>query len=367
MTADLFDMDLRALRRDRALATRARAVPVRARVRRLPRPDRAGQPPVRSALLIGCPIAAGPIGFGLAVRSKSRSRAAVRRGGRRTLALRTGRSAPSSYDLCVAVGTLDTVNDLPLRAPTLLRRACDRRAADWRDGRRRHACPQLRARDARRRRGAGRGRRPTSIRGSRPSALAPLLAAAGFTMPVVDVDRVAVSLSLRSAELVARPARDGRDQYPQRSARAGRCRTARPRCGRGAFAAGGSTAATDGNLRNSPFRRLDAAAQTKDDAPLTLSAVRLVNPSRRKSATWTWTRGGWRGRYPKNFAQASLADKRGATAIEYGLIAALIVDRDDRRHAVAGRRRWRHVDRTRATRVQNTLRRAAAAQARRGP
>jgi len=98
---------------------------------------------------------------------------------------------PGAYDLAVTVGALDTVNDLPrallairfaLREDSLvvgafsggdtlpaLRSAM--RAADERMG---VAVPHVHPR-------------------IEPSALAQLLADAGFTMPVVDVDRVEVS------------------------------------------------------------------------------------------------------------------------------------------------------------------------------
>jgi hypothetical protein len=97
----------------------------------------------------------------------------------------------AAYDLVVAVGTLDTVNDLPralasirtaMRADALLIGAISggdtlpqlraaMRAADHVTGEARpHVHPRIEA-----------------------SALAPLLSAAGFKMPVVDVDRVAVA------------------------------------------------------------------------------------------------------------------------------------------------------------------------------
>ena len=98
---------------------------------------------------------------------------------------------PGSFDLIVAIGTLDTVNDLPgallrlrfmLKPDSLLigaiaggetlprlRRAM--RAADKQAG---EASPHIHPR-------------------IEPAALAGLLASAGLTMPVVDVDRVEVS------------------------------------------------------------------------------------------------------------------------------------------------------------------------------
>jgi SAM-dependent methyltransferase len=98
---------------------------------------------------------------------------------------------PGRFDLCLAVGTLDTVND-PTRAfrairtalvpdalfigalsggDTLPRLRAAMRAADAVDG---HAVPHVHPR-------------------IEASALAPLLSASGFVSPVVDVDRVPVS------------------------------------------------------------------------------------------------------------------------------------------------------------------------------
>src|SRR5215218_8529527 len=60
-------------------------------------------------------------------------------------------------------------------------------------------------------------------------------------------------------------------------------------------------------LKSLKFCTLPAGAQPKngDDAALTVLAERVVNPGRGKPAMWTWTRGGWRERYPSDFAQAS--------------------------------------------------------------
>jgi NADH dehydrogenase [ubiquinone] 1 alpha subcomplex assembly factor 5 len=98
---------------------------------------------------------------------------------------------PGSYDLCVAVGTLDTVNDLPgalLRirfslqedslfigafagGDSLPRLRAAMRAADQQMG---GASPHMHPR-------------------VEPAAFSTLLEAAGFTMPVVDLDRIQVS------------------------------------------------------------------------------------------------------------------------------------------------------------------------------
>ena len=101
------------------------------------------------------------------------------------------------YDLCVAVGTLDTVNDLPLALQLIGRSLRAGRAADRRDCRRQQPCRRLRASLHRGRPRGQAGSLRASTRGSTPASLAQLLAAAGFAMPVVDVDRV----TLRYARL----------------------------------------------------------------------------------------------------------------------------------------------------------------------
>lgn len=98
---------------------------------------------------------------------------------------------PRSYDLCVAVGTLDSVNDLPRALVTL-------RFCLANDGLLLGALaggdtlPQLRialrAADM-----AVGGASPHVHPRIEPSALGGLLTGAGFEMPVVDVDRVQVS------------------------------------------------------------------------------------------------------------------------------------------------------------------------------
>jgi SAM-dependent methyltransferase len=99
--------------------------------------------------------------------------------------------AQSSYDLVLAVGTLDTVNDLP-RALVAIRRSMKGGglligAMSGGD-----TLPRLRAamRDA----DAASGEATPHVHPRiEASALAPLLASAGFANPVVDIDRVAVS------------------------------------------------------------------------------------------------------------------------------------------------------------------------------
>ena len=134
--------ELRALRRDRALSARAGAVPARARVRRLPRAARADPPPVPIGAADRLPgpgmaRAAGRL-VGL-VETPIRDRCSLEPR-RRDASSRIAGPPPRAYDLCLAIGTLDTVNDLP-RALPAIRAALQRGlAVDRRDRRRRHAC-----------------------------------------------------------------------------------------------------------------------------------------------------------------------------------------------------------------------------------
>lgn len=194
MPAELFDMDLRALRRDRASRMGAELfLYERAFGDCL---DRLGliQRRFGPALLIGCPdpgwpsrlgASAGPID---ALDPGPRFAAAV--GGQQVVEDQLA-TAPEAYDLCVAIGTLDTVNDLPqalarirhMLTPdalflgafaggdTLPRLRSAMRAADsFGDAAVPHVHPRIEA-----------------------SMLAGLLSAAGFANPVVDVDRAQVS------------------------------------------------------------------------------------------------------------------------------------------------------------------------------
>jgi len=98
---------------------------------------------------------------------------------------------PGAFDLCVAIGWLDTVNDLPqalLAARFALREdSLFIGAVSGGD-----SLPALRAamRAADEEMGAA---SPHAHPRIEPAALTHLLTAAGFTMPVVDVDRVQVS------------------------------------------------------------------------------------------------------------------------------------------------------------------------------
>jgi len=192
--ADLFDMELRAWRRDRAfrngpelfLYERAFADCL----------DRLGivQRFFRTALLIGCPDAGWPERlreFAETVDIFDPGEGFAKAAGGGTIVEDRFETDIGRYDLCLAIGTLDTVNDLPqallrIRAAlaadafflgtlsggdTLPQLRSAMRAADQADG---VAVPHVHPR-------------------IEAAALAGLLAAAGFANPVVDVDRVRAS------------------------------------------------------------------------------------------------------------------------------------------------------------------------------
>ena len=71
------------------------------------------------ALLIGCPDPAGPSASACSQEASMcaiRARCSLQAAAAPRSSRMPGRRRPSAYDLVVAVGTLDTVNDLPLRA-----------------------------------------------------------------------------------------------------------------------------------------------------------------------------------------------------------------------------------------------------------
>jgi hypothetical protein len=179
--SDLFDMELRAKRRDRAarqgpelfLFERAfgdcleRLALVQRRFGR--------------ALLIGCLDPAWP--------ERLRELAGEVELPDPAPAASERRSA--RYDLIVAIGTLDTVNDLP-QALRSIRQAMQPDALFIGAMSGGDTLPQLRA--AMRAADQVTGEASAHVHPRiEASAVAPLLSAAGFTMPVVDVDRVQVS------------------------------------------------------------------------------------------------------------------------------------------------------------------------------
>jgi NADH dehydrogenase [ubiquinone] 1 alpha subcomplex assembly factor 5 len=193
-SANIFDMDLRALRRDRAWRARSELFLHRRAFEDCLERIALIQRSFRSALMIGCPDPSWPDRLKQVVKRVDAAdpgpRFAEAAGG--MCIIEDEWLAPSqNYDLVLSLGTLDTVNDLPralrsirlsLMADSLLigaiaggnglpqlRRAMH--AADQVEGvASPHAHPRIEA-----------------------ASLAPLLTACGFTMPVVDVDRVQVS------------------------------------------------------------------------------------------------------------------------------------------------------------------------------
>ena len=191
MPPNLFDRQLRALRRDRA----ARIGPDlllfdRAfnecldRLRDIPRAfDR--------ALLIGCPSLQWPsrlasLAGSVDVRDPG-ALFAAQAGGLQGEEDRSDLGI-GQYDLCVAIGTLDTVNDLPL-ALNLIGRALKPDAPMIGAMAGGNSLPALRSALIEAGRHEGRIAARTHPRID-AATLAQLLASAGFSMPVVDVDRV---------------------------------------------------------------------------------------------------------------------------------------------------------------------------------
>jgi NADH dehydrogenase [ubiquinone] 1 alpha subcomplex assembly factor 5 len=191
--ADLFDVRLRALRRDRAF----RSGPVLFLYERvfddvLERLSLI-QRDFASALLIGTPDPSWP---GRLARIAGRVTAIdpgpafAEAAGGEPIVEDSLDCDPASFDLVVAIGTLDTVNDLPgaflrlrfaLKPDSLLIGA-------FSGG---ETLPRLR--QAMRAADAGAGAASPHVHPRlEPPALAQLLSAAGFAMPVVDVERVSV-------------------------------------------------------------------------------------------------------------------------------------------------------------------------------
>jgi SAM-dependent methyltransferase len=191
---ELFDMKLRALRRDRA----ARSGPELFLYERVFDDclDRIAllERRFERALLIGCPDAGWPerlvpVAERIDVRDPGPQFAASSGGSQ--IIEDAWEPEETSYDLVLSVGTLDTVNDLPL-AVRLIRYAMRSDglfigAVSGGD-----TLPQLRL--AMRAADALSGVASPHIHPRiEASALSPLLADAGFVKPVVDIDRIHVS------------------------------------------------------------------------------------------------------------------------------------------------------------------------------
>ncbi|MEO6255864.1 MAG: SAM-dependent methyltransferase [Sphingomicrobium sp.] len=226
-TADIFDMDLRSLRRDRAFRSGPELFLFERAfddcLERIALVSRT----FRSALLLGSPDRGWPDRLRPLVGSLEVADPgplfAAAAGGHWLIEDRSN-LAPRVYDLIVAVGTLDTVNDLPralkslrgsLREDSLLIGAMAGGDGLPQLRRAMHAADQVLGRSS-----------PHVHPRIEAASLAPLLAACGFTMPVIDVDRVQVSyaslaklvadlrrmgatniLQMRDRQLLSRPAR----------------------------------------------------------------------------------------------------------------------------------------------------------------
>lgn len=197
---DLFDMELRALRRDRAARQGAELFLLeRAFEDCLDRLSLLGRS-FDNALLIGCPDAGWPArlaAFAATIDVREPGRLFADRASGEQLIEDAWTPPSAAYDLILAVGTLDTVNDLPrailtirwaMRADglfigalsggdTLPRLRSAMRAADeFSGGASPHVHPRVEA-----------------------SSLAALLGKAGFANAVVDIERIAVTYpSLRT-------------------------------------------------------------------------------------------------------------------------------------------------------------------------
>jgi NADH dehydrogenase [ubiquinone] 1 alpha subcomplex assembly factor 5 len=191
---DLFDMQLRALRRDRAARVGAELF-LYARVFDdcLERISLIGRR-FRRALLIGCPDAGWPNRLCAMVEQVD-----VRDPGPLFAAAAGGspivedawEPPAERYDLVVAIGTLDSVNDLPL-AFRLIRHSMQADSLFIGALSGGETLPAMRA-AMRAADAVSEGAAPHVHPRIEPSALSPLLGEAGFIRPVVDVDRVSAS------------------------------------------------------------------------------------------------------------------------------------------------------------------------------
>ena len=191
---DLFDLRLRALRRDRA----ARAGPELFLfervfddcVERIGLADRQFD----RALLIGCPDPRWPArlqSIASAIEVTDPGPLFASAAGGVEIMEDAWEPPPAAYDVVLAIGTLDTVNDLPL-ALRLIRHAMNANGLFIGAVAGGDTLPQLRS--AMRSADAVAGLAAPHVHPRiEPSALSPLLDNAGFTRPVVDVDRVEVS------------------------------------------------------------------------------------------------------------------------------------------------------------------------------
>jgi hypothetical protein len=192
--AELFDMKLRALRRDRAARTGPELFLYERAFDDCIERIALLQRRFERALLIGCPDPRWPArlsAMATVVDVRDPGSLFARRAGGGTILEDAWDPAPETYDLVLALATLDTVNDLPL-ALRLIRhsmRSDGLFMAAMSGG---DTLPQLRA--AMRAADAVAGIAAPHVHPRiEAAALAPLLASSGFLDPVVDVDRVPVA------------------------------------------------------------------------------------------------------------------------------------------------------------------------------
>ncbi len=258
---DLFDMQLRALRRDRAARIGPQLFLLERTfedcLERIVLLERIFE----RALLIGCPDAGWPARLRQVVKvvdvSDPGHLFAERAGG--AVLIEDGWTPLSQvYDLVLAIGTLDTVNDLP-RAMRTLSAAMRPQAPLIGAMSGGDTLPQLRnaMRTADEAAGAAAAHVHPRIE---PSALAGLFSAAGFTNPVIDVDRVQVAYaSLKSlvTDLRCMAATNVLSARPRRPIVRGGLAAAE-----GAFIKGG-----DGNRTTETFEILHFAAWSRTAIP----------------------------------------------------------------------------------------------------
>jgi hypothetical protein len=193
MTA-LFDMELRALRRDRAATIRPELFLFERTFEDCLERIGLGRRRFERALLIGCPDSEWPtrlIELAGEVDICDPGCLFARKAGGVQLIEDEWSPTSGIYDLVLAIGTLDTVNDLPraLRSIASAMRPGSLFTGAMSGG---DTLPQLR--NAMRAADAVSGASSAHVHPRiEASALAPLLSAAGFADPVVDIDRVQVA------------------------------------------------------------------------------------------------------------------------------------------------------------------------------
>jgi NADH dehydrogenase [ubiquinone] 1 alpha subcomplex assembly factor 5 len=191
---DIFDLELRALRRDRAFRTGPDLF-LHERVfedclERLELIRRR----FKSALLLGCPNIHWPDRskkFVESVETVDPGPLFASAVGGTCIVEDRWNPPPAAYNLILSIGTLDTVNDLP-RVLQALRSSLARDSLLIGAMAGGETLPQLRAAMRFADQAAG-GSSPHVHPRIEAASLSPLLTACGFIMPVVDVDRVQVS------------------------------------------------------------------------------------------------------------------------------------------------------------------------------